>query len=137
MAAGMVGIGLIGCGGIMGSHISNCGEIEQVQITALADVEESQMAGAVAEHPVLDGLPQFSDYREMIEKVSLDGVVIATPHSLHFDQTMTCLNADRNFVDSILGRDEPQTPAICGLRVMELTEAAWESARIGGPVTVK
>ena len=29
-------------------------------------------------------------------------------------------NFDRNFVDSILGKDEPQTPAICGLRVMQL-----------------
>jgi predicted dehydrogenase len=44
---------------------------------------------------------------------------------------------DKNFVDAILGRDEPQTPAICGLRVAQLTEAAWESARLGKPVKVK
>lgn len=44
---------------------------------------------------------------------------------------------DKNFVDSILGRDEPQTPAICGLRVAQLTEAAWQSARTGKPVKVK
>jgi len=44
---------------------------------------------------------------------------------------------DRNFVDSILGRDEPQTPAICGLRVAQFTEAAWESARTGKPVKVR
>jgi len=37
-------------------------------------------------------------------------------------------------VDSILGKDEPQTPAIWGLRVMQLTEAAWASARIGAAV---
>jgi predicted dehydrogenase len=43
-------------------------------------------------------------------------------------------NADKNFVDSILGKDEPQTPAIWGLRVMQLTEAAWASARIGAAV---
>jgi predicted dehydrogenase len=43
---------------------------------------------------------------------------------------------DRNFVDSILGKDEPQTPAIGGLRVAELTEAAWESARSGRPAKV-
>ena len=46
-------------------------------------------------------------------------------------------NPDRNFLDAIRGRDEVQVPAECGLRVIQLTEAAWESARIGGPVKVK
>jgi predicted dehydrogenase len=44
---------------------------------------------------------------------------------------------DQNFVDAILGRDEVQVPPVCGLRVIELTEAAWESARTGAPVRVK
>jgi predicted dehydrogenase len=88
-----VRIGLIGCGGIMGSHISNLRAINQAEIAALADVKRAQMAATVAKHPQLDGLPQFSDYRKMIEKVELDGVVIATPHSLHFEQITTCLNA--------------------------------------------
>ena len=45
---------------------------------------------------------------------------------------------DQNFVDAILGRDEVQVPAVCGLRVIQLTEAAWESADKGGrPVRVK
>ena len=45
---------------------------------------------------------------------------------------------DQNFVDAILGRDSVQVPAICGLRVIQLTEAAWESAENGGvPVAVK
>jgi len=43
---------------------------------------------------------------------------------------------DRNFVDALLGRDEVQVPALCGLRVIQLTEAAWESARSGRPVRV-
>ena len=43
---------------------------------------------------------------------------------------------DRNFFDAILGRDEVQVPPECGLRVIELTEAAWESARTGAPVKV-
>lgn len=44
---------------------------------------------------------------------------------------------DRNFIDAVLGRDEVQVPPECGLRVIELTEAAWESARTGAPVKVK
>ncbi len=44
---------------------------------------------------------------------------------------------DRNFVDAILGRDKVQVPPVCGLRVIELTEAAWESARTGVPVRIE
>ncbi len=44
---------------------------------------------------------------------------------------------DRNFVDAILGRDQVQVPPVCGLRVIELTEAAWKSAETGGPVKVE
>jgi len=45
-------------------------------------------------------------------------------------------NPDANFVDAILGRDKAQTPPICGLRVIEVTEAAWKSAATGKPVRV-
>lgn len=44
---------------------------------------------------------------------------------------------DRNFYDAILGRDQVQVPPECGLRVIELTEAAWESARTGAPSRVQ
>ena len=48
------------------------------------------------------------------------------------------VSPDQNFVDAILGRDEVQVPPVCGLRVIQLTEAAWESAEKGGrPVRVK
>ena len=42
----------------------------------------------------------------------------------------------QNFIDSILGKDEPQTPPECGLRTIEVTEAAWKSAATGMPVKV-
>ncbi|MBM4085784.1 MAG: hypothetical protein FJ272_13430 [Planctomycetes bacterium] len=46
-------------------------------------------------------------------------------------------NPDRNFVDAILGRAQVESPATCGLRVIQLTEAAWKSAKLGGkPVKV-
>ena len=45
-------------------------------------------------------------------------------------------NPDANFIYSILGKEEVQSPPIVGLRVIELTEAAWKSAEIGGPVKV-
>ncbi len=42
---------------------------------------------------------------------------------------------DQNWVDAILGRAEVQVPPSCGLAVIELTEAAWESAKRDGAPT--
>ena len=44
---------------------------------------------------------------------------------------------DRNFVDAILGNDTVKSPAECGLRVMQLSEAAWKSAETGQAVDVR
>jgi len=41
-----------------------------------------------------------------------------------------------NFIDCILGKAEPETPPECGLRTIEVTEAAWKSAASGKPVRV-
>ena len=41
---------------------------------------------------------------------------------------------DHNFIDAALGRAEVLAPSICGLRTIELTEAAWKSAETGQPV---
>ncbi len=47
-------------------------------------------------------------------------------------------NPDQHFIDCILGRTECEAPFECGLEVIRLTEAAWESASKGGmPVEVK
>jgi len=87
-----VRIGLIGCGGIMDWHVRNYQDIKQAEVAALTDVEGKQIANTVGKHPELGDLPTFSDYRKMIAEVELDGVVIATPHTLHFEQIMTCLD---------------------------------------------
>jgi len=44
---------------------------------------------------------------------------------------------DSAFIDLILGKAPNVVPAECGLRVIQLTEAAWESAKTGKPVKVK
>ncbi len=54
-----------------------------------------------------------------------------------FDNLRGGSTPDRNFADAILGRDQVQSPFECGLRVIELTEAAWKSAAQGSaPVAV-
>ncbi|MEI6916086.1 MAG: Gfo/Idh/MocA family oxidoreductase [Armatimonadota bacterium] len=43
---------------------------------------------------------------------------------------------DQNFIDVIKGRDTNKVPALCGLRGIELCEAAWKSAELGRAVNV-
>jgi predicted dehydrogenase len=45
-------------------------------------------------------------------------------------------NPARNFIDAIRGRQELLAPSVCGLRTIELTEAAWRSAASGETVTL-
>ena len=41
-----------------------------------------------------------------------------------------------NFIEAIQGEADVQAPPICGLRVVQLTEAAYKSAASGKPETV-
>ena len=41
-----------------------------------------------------------------------------------------------NFIEAILGEAEVQAPPVCGLRVVQLTEAAYKSAESGKPEAV-
>lgn len=43
---------------------------------------------------------------------------------------------DRNFIAAIRGEQEIQAPPECGLQVIRLTEAAWQSAESGKPADV-
>jgi len=91
--AKQVKIGLVGCGGIMHWHVSNYREIKQAKLVALCDTSPKMLDRMAEKHPEVAGLPRFRDYRKMIADVALDGVVIATPHTLHFQQIMACLDA--------------------------------------------
>ncbi len=42
---------------------------------------------------------------------------------------------DANFIGAIQGREEIAAPPVCGLRTIELTEAAWQSGAAGGQLT--
>ena len=46
-------------------------------------------------------------------------------------------NPDDNFIAAILGKEEIGSPAMWGLRVIELTEPAWKSAASGAPTQVE
>jgi len=115
-----VKLGLIGCGGIMHWHVGNYKQIKQVKIAALTDTDPKRLATMVEKHPQLKGVPTFSDYKQMLKQSDLDAVVIATPHTLHYGQIMTCLGAGLNVLC--------EKPMVCSVadakRVMKRAEQA-------------
>jgi len=87
-----VKIGLIGCGGIMHWHVDQLQQVKQAAVAALVDTNKASLQRMVERHPHLAAVPTFRDYRKMLEGVEVDAVTIATPHTLHFEQIMTCLD---------------------------------------------
>lgn len=74
-------LGIIGCGGMAGSHQHGLMEISDVaQITCTCDIVEER-AKSAAEFLGID--LYFTDYKDMVEHV--DAVLVVLPHALHYE----------------------------------------------------
>ena len=82
-------VGFIGCGGVSRGHVKRLNDNPAVQITALCDTNKE----VLKERAKLIGrkLPFYSDYQAMLLKEELDAAVICTPHTLHYQEAMDCL----------------------------------------------
>ncbi len=93
-ASDRVRIGVIGVGSRGRALLLNLKELEEslnLEIAAVCDTYEPHYERAIE---LTDGKAEaFFDYREMIEKVELDGVVIASPLHEHAHQTINCMKA--------------------------------------------
>lgn len=77
----MTKVGIIGCGGIGGYHLSSLKRMEDVKICAACDVDENR-AKHVAEK--YEATP-YTSYYDMFEKEQLDAVFIGVPPYAHTD----------------------------------------------------
>ncbi len=83
-------VGFIGTGGISRGHLTRMNENPSAQVVALCDVDTETMK---ERSKLLDGSVEFyNDYGSMLEEEDLDAAVICTPHTLHFQQIMDCLD---------------------------------------------
>ncbi|MEW6355274.1 MAG: Gfo/Idh/MocA family oxidoreductase [Planctomycetota bacterium] len=89
--AGKLRIGMIGCGGNARGHGGRLTKIPEVQIAAITDVSEDALGAFRKTVPGAENLPAYSDYTKMLKEIELDAVEISTPHTLHFEQIMACL----------------------------------------------
>lgn len=91
-----VRLGFIGCGGMNFYHAKMfTAKVPEAEIVALCDPNPAGMQRFQRDlfEPRGQRPETFADYRDMLRQVALDGVVIATPHTQHFQQTMDALSA--------------------------------------------
>lgn len=88
-----VRLGFIGCGKITRMHLRALKNVPGVRIAALADINAENIATARATFPdELAGATAYTTYREMLA-AGVDGVIILTPHGLHYEHARDALMA--------------------------------------------
>ena len=81
-----VRIGFIGTGGIAQGHMKRMSEMSAVEMAGYADVVLEKAEKAAADF----GGKAYGDYRTLLDKEKLDGVVICTPPFAHGEIELAC-----------------------------------------------
>jgi predicted dehydrogenase len=80
-------VGIIGCGGILPRHIEAIESNKNFKLISLCDIQETLVKSLGKRYSV----SHYTSYKEMIEKEDINFVVIASPNSLHKEQSLFAL----------------------------------------------
>ena len=80
----IIGFGLVGL-----RHAKALEKVDGVQLCAVADPSDESLEQASAK-----AIPHFDQLDKLIEKTSPDGVILATPTTLHATHARLCIDAD-------------------------------------------
>lgn len=75
----MLKVGIIGCGSIFTMHATSTDHLPNAELVAVCDVKPDRADRAAEKY----GVRAYYDYKEMIEKETLDVVHVCVPHYLH------------------------------------------------------
>ena len=118
-----VKLGLVGCGGFMRAHVRRLAAVRAAEIAALVEPSSRNLKGFLGHHPELEDLPTFRDDQDMLGRVELDGVVIASPHTLHYEQIMGALDHGLHVLT--------EKPMVCSVReAKEVISKAKRKSRL-------
>ena len=89
-------IGVIGTGWwATTAHLPALKENPDADLVAIADLRPEVLAKAAAAYEVDR---TYTDYREMLDREALDGVIISVHHVAHYEVARTCLERDLHMV---------------------------------------
>lgn len=101
-------IGFIGAGGIAIGHYHRLLETKKAVVTALNEPSDASLKRFYEHCPGSESLPVYRDYKDMLKKESLDGVVILSPHTVHYAQITDALNCGLHVLT--------EKPMVCTIR---------------------
>lgn len=106
-----VKIAIIGLGGVgQVIHLPILSKMSNVEISAIAEINKSRLESVAEKYNIIH---RFTDYKEMLDKVHIDAVIIATPTSTHKDIAIDCLKAHKDIlVEKPVARTYKEAKAI-------------------------
>jgi len=110
---------MIGCGSMSRYHGKvYTTQVKDAEIVALCDTHKHNLDLYQREifDPVKQKPPTFADYRDMIAKMTMDAVMIVTPHADHFQQITDSLDAGLHvFAEKPMVMDSEQARSVIKL----------------------
>jgi virulence factor len=134
--AGKVRIGFIGAGGMSNLvHLPSIAMMDDVELVGICDMDEKRLSETAEKYHVKN---RFTNYREMLKKIEVDGVyVLMSPHLL-FDLVIECLKNKLNiFIEKPPGVTKEQTRHMALLAEKNHCLTMVSFQRRFSPVTVK
>lgn len=83
--------GILACGGIAEKFADDLAHVQGGYLAAVSSRELSKAQAFAAKYG--SGVKAFGSYEEMVHSGEIDVVYIASPHGLHHEHTLLCLNA--------------------------------------------
>ena len=98
----MVKVGFIGCGSVSHTHVYRLSLLSggEAEVVGLCDVNIenarrlTKLANkfrSITPNPLTDEA-LYTDYRKMMDELSLEAAIVCTPHALHYEHVMAALN---------------------------------------------
>ncbi len=100
-------VGIIGCGGISGTHMAALREMPEVEVVAGVDIVPQRLTAFEETWGVTQ---LYKDWRKMLSEVQPDGVCVLTPNGVHAAPTVDALNAGAHVMCE---KPMAMTPAEC------------------------
>jgi predicted dehydrogenase len=87
---------MIACGGMARHHMGQLLRIEGVEIVALCDTNPEAIERSKNQFSALKDVWATADYKEVLASANIDAVIIATPHTQHFEQACDAIDAKKH-----------------------------------------
>ncbi len=125
-------LGLIGCGGMGANDMRQLMKKPEIQIAALCDVDKNRMpADITAVTDQYSKAPDlYGDYRKMLERKDIDGVIIGTPDHWHALNLIHAVEAGKDvYCEKPISHDitEAKSMAACAKHFNKIVQVGtWQ-----------